>query len=67
MVRWQVVTAGESILDLHIPTVKLVMDMYGIHDQFRCLNLVLKTFHHFLKIDNDKRSQKLEQMKHGHR
>jgi len=44
-----------------------VMDMIGVHNQSRCLELVHRTFHHFLKIDNDNRKAKMESLKHGKR
>ena len=33
------------MVDISIPAVKIVMDLYGIIDQKRCLEKVLKTFY----------------------
>ena len=45
-VRRQYVT-GEygRVVDLSIQAVKIVMDLYGVQDQRRCLEKVLKTFY----------------------
>lgn len=44
--RRQYVT-GEygRVVDISIPAVKIVMDLYQIQDQRRCLEKVLKTFY----------------------
>ena len=51
MTRRQVVTVGMSgqIVDISIPAVKIVMDLFGVKDQVACLNQVRKLFHHFLE------------------
>ena len=51
MTRRQVVTVGMSgqIVDISIPAVKIVMDLYGVANQAECLNRVRKLFHHFLE------------------
>ena len=47
--RRQVVTVGQGhIIDISIPAVKIIMDLCGVKDQAKCLNQVLKVFHHFL-------------------
>ena len=45
LTRRQVVTMGEQILDLHIPAVKIVMDLHGVQEQRACLGKVLRVFH----------------------
>ncbi len=46
--RGQIVTAEEGrTFDLSIPAIKIVMDLFGIHDQKKCLMQVLKIFHYF--------------------
>jgi len=55
MTRRQVVTVGMSgqIVDISIPAVKIVMDLYGVANQAECLNRVRKLFHHFLEKSDD--------------
>jgi len=48
--RNQVITAGMGqVIDISIPAIKIVMDLWGIHDQKKCLNKVRSAFHHFNK------------------
>lgn len=50
LVRRQVVTMGQGqSVDISIPAIKIVMDLYGVRDQLACLNRVRKLFHHFLE------------------
>ena len=51
LTRRQVVAMGMGgqIVDISIPAVKIVMDLFGIKDQAACLNRVRKLFHHFLE------------------
>ena len=49
LTRRQVITAGAGeIVDISIPAVKIVMDLYGVRDQKTCLARVRRVFHHFL-------------------
>jgi hypothetical protein len=44
--RNQVVTAGQGqAIDLHIPAVKIVMDLYGVRDQRAVLDRVRWLWH----------------------
>ena len=51
--RGQVITRGVDgvVTDISIPAICDVMDRYpgGIKDQWRCMSMVIKTFHSFLK------------------
>jgi len=48
--RNQFITAGMGqVVDISIPAIKIVMDLYGIQDQKKCLHKVRSTFHHFNK------------------
>jgi hypothetical protein len=48
LTRRQVLTAGPGEpVDISIPAIKIVMDLYGVRDQKRCLNRVRRLFHHF--------------------
>ena len=48
LARRQVVTADQGqIIDINIPAVKIVMDLYGVKDQKDCLLKVRNLFHHF--------------------
>ena len=51
LTRCQIITAGVNgqIVDISIPAVKIVMDLFGVKDQVACLNQVRKLFHHFLE------------------
>jgi|WetSurMetagenome_2_1015567.scaffolds.fasta_scaffold106009_2 hypothetical protein len=50
MVRNQVVTAGMGrVVDLNIPAVKYVMELYGVKDQKDCLSRIMKIFHTLLQ------------------
>ena len=53
--RGQMITAGMGgqVIDISIPAVKIVMDLYpgGIDDQWACLAKVRATFHHFKPKD----------------
>ena len=55
MTRRQVVTVGMSgqIVDISIPAVKIVMDLYGVSNQLACLNRVRKLFHHCLEAQDE--------------
>jgi hypothetical protein len=48
--RHQVIVGGMNgeVVDLNLPAVKMVMDLYDIKDQRACLNKVRRTFYHFL-------------------
>lgn len=47
MARGQVVTAGMGkVVDLNIPAVKIIMDLYGVSNQRDCLGRVLRAFYH---------------------
>jgi hypothetical protein len=54
MVQGQVITAGEQIVDLNYQSVKMVMDLYGIKDQRRCFEKVVRTFNFFLSEQRKK-------------
>lgn len=46
--RNQVITAGMGeVIDISIPAVKIVMDLYGVEDQKSCFQKVLHLFHEF--------------------
>jgi len=48
--RNQFITAGMGqVVDISIPAIKIVMDLYGIEDQKRCFRKVKAAFHHFMK------------------
>lgn len=48
--RYQFVTAEMGqVVDISIPAIKIVMDLYGVEDQLGCLNKVRKLFHHFIE------------------
>lgn len=48
--RNQFITAGMGqVVDISIPAIKIVMDLYGIQDQKKCLHKVRAAFHHFMK------------------
>lgn len=49
IVRNQVITVGEHVIDINILAVKAVMDMYGIEDQRTCLKKIRAVFDYFLK------------------
>lgn len=54
LTRGQVLMSGMGdIIDINIPAVKTVMDLYGVADQQRCFEKVYKTFHHFLKEQHE--------------
>ena len=55
VVRNQAITAGMGqVIDLSIPALKIVMDLYGVRDQRSCFEKVRRTFHHFLKERTDR-------------
>lgn len=46
--RNQMITAGMGqVIDISIPAVKIVMDLWQVTDQKKCLSKVLATFAHF--------------------
>jgi hypothetical protein len=46
--RNQLITAGMgTVIDISIPAVKIVMDLYGVEDQLDCLQKVVHLFHEF--------------------
>jgi hypothetical protein len=48
--RNQFITAGMGqVVDISIPALKIIMDLYGVQDQKKCLHKVRATFHHFMK------------------
>lgn len=50
MVRNQVITVGMGeVVDLHFPSVKMVMDLFSIEDQRVCFEKVTFLFHEWLK------------------
>lgn len=50
MTRGQIISAGMGqVIDISIPAVKIVMDLYEIRNQKKCLAKVRTAFHHFLK------------------
>ncbi len=53
----QVITAGETneIIDLNYITVKTMMDLYGVTNQKRVFESVLKVFYHFLSKEREAR------------
>ena len=55
LTRRQIITTGMSgqIVDISIPAVKIVMDLYGVANQAECLNRVRKLFHHFLEVQDE--------------
>jgi hypothetical protein len=48
IVRNQVIAIGDHVIDINIPAVKIVMDLWGVEDQKSCLNKIRAAFHHFL-------------------
>jgi len=52
-VRRQVIVAGDQVIDLSIPAVKIVMDLKQVplSSQNECLNKVMRVFHYFLNKD----------------
>jgi len=57
IVRGQMITAGMGqVIDLSIPAVKIVMDLYpgGIDDQWKCLSKVRAAFHEFKPKSEEK-------------
>jgi hypothetical protein len=51
--RNQVVTADMGqVIDISIPAIKTVMDLFGVKDQKGCLLRVIRVFHHFLAKKN---------------
>jgi len=48
LTRNQFITAGMGmVVDISIPAIKIVMDLYGVEDQKGCLHKVLHLFHEF--------------------
>jgi len=43
----------DQAVDISIPAVKVVMDLHEIQNQRECLLKVQRTFHHFLKKQNE--------------
>jgi hypothetical protein len=53
MTRDQVITAAMGeVIDISIPAIKTVMDLFGVKDQKGCLLRVIRVFHHFLAKKN---------------
>ena len=51
----QIITAGMGqVIDISIPAVKIVMDLWQVKDQKKCLSKVLSTFNHFRPTEDDK-------------
>ncbi len=48
MVRGQIISLGERVVDLSIPAVQIIMDQFEVKNQRECMNKVFSTFHHFL-------------------
>lgn len=53
VVRNQVVTVGDHVIDINIPAVKTAMDLWGIKDQKSCLNKIRAAFHYFLPVQGE--------------
>ena len=54
VVRNQFITAGlGQVIDVSIPAVKIVMDLFGVLNQKECLLKVLSVFHHFKPKNNE--------------
>jgi hypothetical protein len=52
--RNQVIMTGMGqAIDISIPAVKIVMDLYNVKDQLRCLNKVRAAFYSALKREQD--------------
>lgn len=52
--RNQFITAGMGqVIDISIPAVKIVMDLYQVQDQKRCLSKVMAAFHEFKPTSED--------------
>jgi hypothetical protein len=50
MVRNQVITVGMGqVVDLHFPSVKMIMDLFAVADQRVCFEKVTFLFHEWLK------------------
>lgn len=48
MCRGQVITAAEGrVIDISIPAIKAVMDLFQVEDQKDCMTRVVNVFHHF--------------------
>ena len=53
--RNQLITAGMGqVIDISIPAVKIVMDLWNVHDQKKCLSKVLAASSHFRKQEEKK-------------
>ena len=50
-VKDQIITDPNKGRHLNYMAVKMVMDLYGIRDQKRCFEQVVKLFKHFLATD----------------
>lgn len=53
MSRNQCLSLDKHIIDISIPAVKIIMDLYHVNDQMRCLIKVLKVFHFCLEKRRD--------------
>jgi len=60
MGRNQCLTIGDHILDINIPAIKIIMDLYHVPDQMRCLIKVLKVFHFCLSKRRENESRAVE-------
>ncbi len=48
MVRGQIISLGERVVDLSIPAVQIILDQLKIKDQRETMAKIFRTFHHFL-------------------
>lgn len=54
IVRGQVLTVGDQVIDLNHLAVWAAIDGYGIKNRTRVFEQIIQTFHHFLKESGDK-------------
>jgi len=60
MSRNQCLSLDKHIIDISIPAVKIIMDLYKVQDQMRCLMKVLKVFHFCLNKRRENESGTVE-------
>ena len=48
LVRGQIISLEERVVDLSIPAVKIIMDQHGVKNQRECMAKIFRTFHYFL-------------------
>ena len=58
LVQNQILATMGQVIDLNIPAIKTVMDIYEIEDQKTCLERVMKLFHYFREEESVGMSKK---------